>query len=239
MVTCALCDGNGQFLDYSKLLIRSAFKKNNMTVSISAYTDSEHFVRDINDGVRFDVVFLDIEMPKYNGIELVNILHQKTSGCLIVFLTSYTEFAVDAFELEVFRFIPKNEISQRIDKCISDLISRIRVQKEHSYVIQKNNTVEKLLYCDIKYVQKVGKYVNFVCTNGNEARVRKTLNEVLSALDKASFIPIDRGIFVNIAQISRLTECGVIFYDGETLPVSRTNVYRVKKILTDLWGEIV
>ena len=166
MVNCAICDDNKYFAEMAESLIRASFLETYSAVNLITYTNSEEFLRAVRDGKTFDVIFLDIEMPGENGIEVAKKIKEKIPGCIIVFLTSHVEYAVEGYELEVFRFIPKSDIEIKIKRCVEDIISRIELQNDFSYVIEKNNELERIRYKDIKYIKKDGKYACMSCTNG-------------------------------------------------------------------------
>jgi DNA-binding LytR/AlgR family response regulator len=236
MVSCAICDDNKFFTEMAESLIRASFLETYSAVDLITYTNSEEFLRAVRDGKYFDVIFLDIEMPGDNGFEVAKKIKEKTPGCIIVFLTSHVEYAVDGYELEIFRFIPKDNLESRIKRGVEDIVSRLELQNGSSYVIDKNNEFERIRYKDIKYIKKDGKYACIFCTNGREIRVRKNLVDVKKELEDSDFIIIDRGIIVNFIHISKLSENDLCMDDGERMAVSRSNIKELKRRLAIYWG---
>lgn len=236
MIRCAICDDNQQIIAHIEKLTSTFFTENHAPSQIKIYSDARQFVFDICENAFFDIAILDIEMPHYSGMELAKKLKEKQPECLIVFLTSHIEYAIDAFELDVFRYIPKTELESRLSKCISDAVKQINIQDTQSYIIIKNGILEKIPYKFIRYIRKSGKYTSLYCINNQETKVRKPISDVKNELNSREFITIDRGCIVNITQISKLAESDIYLNNGERLPVSRSNIKEIRRIIADYWG---
>ena len=79
-------------------------------LSISLFEDSTKLAKEIENGEYYDLFILDIEMPDLDGMELAKIIKSYIKNPIIIFLTSYTDYVYNAFEIEAFRFIPKESI---------------------------------------------------------------------------------------------------------------------------------
>ncbi len=239
MIRCAICDDEQHVLDNVKLLTESYFKKESINSDIRLYTDARQLLFDISDKISFDIAVLDIEMPYHNGLEIARKIKEHSPSCLIIFLTSYVKYAIDAFELEIFRYIPKAEIELRFLKYISEAVNIVKALDDQSYIVYKNFDIEKIQYKSIRYLRKNGKYTILYCTDNRETKIRKPINVVKKELNSEEFVTIDRGCIVNISYISKLLDYDVYLIDGERLPVSRSNIKRVRKIITCYWEGVL
>ena len=237
MFYCAICDDDAFFLDLINPKIKECFAKHNISCKISVYTSPEYLLRDIKNGMNYDVLFLDIEMPEMSGMVLANKIKSINPYNIIVFLTSHTEYAIDSFELDIFRFIPKIDFEKKIYKCIEDAISKLELQKNMSYTVVKKNIVTKLAYKQIMYIKKDGKYSCIYCTGGIVAKVRKPLKELFGELNQDEFIFVERGYIVNLAQISKIDGLDIYLFEGEKIPASRLLLNKIKEKLALYWGE--
>lgn len=103
-------------------------KKNNMVEIIGMYTDPlEAMV--VVEKLRPDLVFLDIDMPQLNGIEVASRLKSVLPDIEVVFVTAYSEYAVKAFELQAMDYILKPIMFERLDRTVERVLERIRIQK--------------------------------------------------------------------------------------------------------------
>lgn len=104
-------------------------------------------------------------MPQVDGMKLAKKIREYLPEVLILFVTSYVKYAVDAYELSVFRYIPKSELEKRLDRAIVDAFQMIMLQAEKYYLIQTALKSEKIPLKSIVYAQKDGRFC--LCRTGN------------------------------------------------------------------------
>ena len=108
MLQVGLCDDEPVLLDTLEEKVRRCFSENLIFAEIQAFTGGQNLLYEAEDGKRFDLLLLDIEMPGMDGLELASRLRLLLPDALLIFITSHVEFALDAYELSTFRYIPKN-----------------------------------------------------------------------------------------------------------------------------------
>lgn len=86
-------------------------------------------------------------------------------------------------------------------------------------------------------IEKDGKYSVITCIDNREIRIRKPLSQILSELDPAEFILVDRGCVVNIALISRISNHEVVCKNGALFSISRAKLKETKVRIANYWGE--
>lgn len=112
MIRIAVCDDEQNFIDQIHTILLSGAKGISCAVHISTYAYSKALLYDVEEGIHFDLLFLDIEMPETDGMSLAAAVRSQLPLSLIVFITSHTQYAVKAYELSVFRYIPKSELEK-------------------------------------------------------------------------------------------------------------------------------
>ena len=153
----------------------------------------------------------------------------------IIFITSHIEYAIDAFELSIFRYVPKDKRDAKLPQAVTDAIRLITLESGKVYTIQTNSRLEKIPYKDIMYIQREGK--NAEIFDGNETKkVRKSLQQVYEELDSEEFIFTDRGCIVNIIHVMQVKDGEAIMKNGEHLPISRSHLQDVKLKINSYWG---
>ena len=110
MLQVGLCDDEPVLLDTLEEKVRRCFSENLIFAEIQAFTGGQNLLYEAEDGKRFDLLLLDIEMPGMDGLELASRLRLLLPDALLIFITSHVEFALDAYELSTFRYIPKNNM---------------------------------------------------------------------------------------------------------------------------------
>jgi DNA-binding LytR/AlgR family response regulator len=170
-----------------------------------------------------DIVFLDIQMPGLNGMEVALHVPETTQ---IVFVTAYAEYAVQAFEAGAADYLVKPVNAARLMQTIKRLKTRSRdAAPLPPAVWQKvfanaaaapymkwikasvGSTVRLLMVSDVLYFQSDGKYTRVV-TATDEALIRLPLKSLAEQLDPAQFTQIHRGAIVNLEAVDRIERDG-------------------------------
>ena len=203
---------------------------------IVGYTTSGNLLYDITeDGFFFDLILLDIEMPGNTGMDIAEKIKPFLPNVKIIFITSHIEYAIDAFELSIFRYVPKDDIDKRLFCAIQDAIKLIELEDGKSYTIQTNSRFEKIPYKEIYYIQRDGKNAS-ISTAGGISKVRKSLQQVYEELNAEEFIYIDRGCIVNMIHIMQIKNGMAVLKNSVSLPISRTHLQEVKAQINNYWG---
>ncbi|MCX6253373.1 MAG: LytTR family transcriptional regulator DNA-binding domain-containing protein [Bacteroidia bacterium] len=198
-----------------------------------------------------DLVFLDIQMPRLTGIELVEVLTEKPE---IIFTTAYDQFAIRAFELNAVDYLmkpfPKRRFLDAVKKAIDKIrsgtgnnepASQLLAKKPESsspfnrVVVRKGNAINLIPVEQIKYVEAQDDYVMIYHSEG-KALKQQTMKFYEDNLPKADFVRIHRSYIVRIEGISKIEPYGkdnhiAILKSGDKLPVSRSGFKHLKEEL--------
>lgn len=237
MIYIAICDDDEKLIEDLKVEVCQVLKKIHQTADITAYTQSRMLQYDIEEGKYFDLILSDIEMPNVDGMKLAKYIKNYLPEILVIFITSYLKYAIDAFELSIFRYIPKSMIKMRLTQAIVDAVNMINLQSNKFYKIEMPSRIEKIPYNKIMYIRREGKNSEIVFVNGGITRVRKSLTQVFKELNSADFIYIDRGDIVNLAHIMGIRDGIVELKDGIRIPASHSRLEEIKMRLSEFWEE--
>ena len=174
-------------------------------------------------------------MPGISGMEIPRQIQNFLPNVRIIFVTSHTEYAIDAFELSIFRYVPKSNLEAKLTAAVTDAAKLIELEAGQEYIIQTANRMEKIPYRDIFYIQRDGKNACIVSSTGI-SKVRKSLQQVYQELNAPEFLFTDRGCIVNIIHIMKISGSTVILKNREQLPVSRSHLQEVKQKINRFWG---
>lgn len=237
MVRIAICDDEKEAVTLNEDIVKRDLQACGIGYEITAYTHSGNLLSDItDDGFFFDLILLDIEMPDLSGMELTKKIAAYLPNVKIIFITSHIEYAIDAFELSIFRYVPKNDLKERLTSAVVDAAKLIELEAGKEYIIQTAGRMEKIPYRDIFYIQRDGGKNSVICTAAGMSKVRKSLQHVFEELDTPEFIFIDRGCIVNIIHIMKVSGSMAFLKNGEALPISRSHLQDVKQKINHFWG---
>ena len=158
-----------------------------------------------------DLVFLDVEMPKMNGMEVAKALSELKNMPLIIFATAYPQFAAEAFRINAVDYLLKpydeDQLKQAISRVEKNLIPQAKVDVVSNLgklAVEKDGEIDYVHIEDILYMYREEK-VTKIITQKCEYEVKTALKELESRLTPFSFFRIHKGYLVNLKYVSRLT----------------------------------
>ena len=170
-----------------------------------------------------DLVFLDVEMPGMTGIELVKNLEKRP---IIILITSKTDYAVEAFELNVADYIIKPVTLSRFMVAVAKAKELFELkgqkvelnEKDKEYMFVRSNSIlTKIKINDITYIQALGDYVN-IYTHDNRYTVHITLKGMEEKLPEDKFYRLHRSYLIALDHIDKVEE-GTAFIGKHPVPI--------------------
>lgn len=204
----------------------------------------------IND-IKPDLIFLDIQMPKINGFELLELLEEPP---VVVFSTAFDQYALKAFEVNAVDYLLKpfsdDRFADAIKKAKMNLSNRDQHRKNvENLISSKENSEESLNRIVVKKASKIiiipvekithleaqDDYVMIYSPEGKFLK-QKTMKYFEDRLDSNNFIRIHRSYILNINCIKQIElfakdSYRVNLHDGTQLPVSKTGYQKLKEIM--------
>ncbi|RZS96389.1 LytR/AlgR family response regulator transcription factor [Cecembia calidifontis] len=189
-----------------------------------------------------DLVFLDVEMPKINGFEMLELLENPPA---IIFTTAYDHYAVKAFDAMAVDYLlkpfSKKRFAQAMQRFRDGKRSASEQQKETGngpvsrIVLKVRNEIKIIPIEDVHFLEANDDYVNIHTQEGKYLKNR-TLSHFEKTLDASQFIRVHRSYMVNLAEISRLEpyekdSFRIRLRSGEDIPISKTGLPKLKKAL--------
>ena len=181
-----------------------------------------------------DLIFLDIEMPEMSGIDLIKKLGAKKP--LIIFTTAKTDYAVEAFELNVVDYLVKpitqGRLVQAVEKAQETLDSNkqeVKVEEQGFVFVKDNGMLKRISIDDILFLEAMGDYVK-VHTAPKFHVVHATLKSIEEKLPSTKFLRVHRSYIVAINKIDFIQE-GTISIGKTTIPVADTHKANLNKRL--------
>lgn len=234
---CTICDDNPSAVKREKEIADRAFGEMNISADISVYTDSGQFMFELDDNKQIDILILDIEMPKVSGFEIAEYVKKLNPNCLIIFMTSHVNYAVDGYKLDIFRFVPKQDGDYRLKTALLDAAGVIDLESKKSYFIERHDMCGMLPCKYILYITKRGKNSEIYHLKSKEPiKIRKPLAVVFEELDSNEFIYISRGCIANMANVQKVDRREWVCKNGDRVPISASLYAEIKEKPLDFWG---
>ena len=212
---------------------------------IGECTDGFEAVKMINQE-KPEVVFLDIQMPKLDGFDVMELLDDPP---FIVFVTAYNEYALKAFESHALDYILKPFKIERLAKTLERVEKRLKESQgeqpvgqlldhhqEHNtplerILVRDRNRIHIIPVVDITHIEAQDDYVALY-TKERSFLKKETLYGLEKRLDNRQFVRIHRSYLINIDYLSKIEPYAkdskiAVLKDGKTLPVSRSGYQRL------------
>ena len=206
--------------------------ENNIAVTIDKFTGGGEFL-DIFDKGSYDVVFMDVYMDDMNGVQTSLELRKTDNDCRIVFITASDTHMLDAFSCHAFDYIMKPVSKERIFKVMDELLKTMP-SAGRVLELNKGRAKLRLSLSKIASILSSGHYVNIRTIGGESYSIRMTFSDIMGMIaDDKRFLPVNKGIVVNMEHISEITDGACILANGESYPLK----VRDKRAILAVWEE--
>ncbi|GLB52455.1 DNA-binding response regulator [Neptunitalea chrysea] len=180
-----------------------------------------------------DLLFLDIEMPGFNGIELYKSLKSNTK---VIFTTAYSEYAIEGFNVNAIDYllkpIAKDRFMVALQKATQTIHSNSKEKATITYLnVKVDYKIKQISLNEILFIESLDDYVRIHLKDNTNIVTRTTLKSMLEKLPETQFMRVHRSYIVAIDKLSSYYKQTIKIGDF-TIPVSET----YKKALTDIFN---
>lgn len=222
---------------------------------LQAHKDFE-VVAECNDGFagvkaimqhKPDLIFLDIQMPKINGFEMLELIESPPA---VIFTTAFDEYAIKAFEAHAIDYLLKPFSKERFEKAISKWLQHrtttrnvtqeipedVRQPEERNrVVVREGGNIRIIPVPEIIYIEAYDDYVK-IHTTKDVALKKKTMSFYENTLDPSQFVRIHRSYILQLSHLTRIEPLEKDTYiallkNGSKLPLSKSGYAKLKEIL--------
>lgn len=217
MVELVICDDELVFRNNLKDICGTELDLCGMKYHISEYECGEELVKSIDSHDKY-IIFLDIEMGKMDGMEAAKKIREKNRACVIIFVTSYSDYVFAGYEVHAFQYLLKPYQKERIVSVLHGALAEADIMEERYFVIEQRTGTLRILVKDIKYFFSDKRLVTVVL-HGKEYSFYGKLDEIAEKLPDY-FIRSHNRYLVNVTYVTAMDGNTAVIGE-EKLPVSR------------------
>jgi two-component system LytT family response regulator len=194
------------------------------------------------------LIFLDIQMPKINGFEMLELLEEKPS---VIFTTAFDEYAIKAFEAHAVDYLLKPFTKERFDKALEKFFNQAPVQKRNTedllqsatqlpsqserIVVKTAGKIKNIPIPEILYLEAADDYVKIHTKEGAFLK-NKTMSFFENTLPQEQFVRTHRSYILNVQEITRIDPYEkenhlAILRSGARIPVSKNGYGKLREVL--------
>lgn len=228
MLTIAICDDSPAEIENIKLLL-SEYSKT-CPLRIDTYTSSLDFMDVIENKSDADIYLLDIIMPYYTGLDLGKTILEKQENACLIFFTTSTEYALDAYGIDALQYLLKPVIKQSLFKALDRARSLLK-KKQKIIMINSKEGVIPAVHKDIYFVEYVNhcNYFHVLEYTVQSKSHRDSFEQSISELFKDEFfIQTHRAFLVNMRHILKMNSDSFIMNSKSIIPISKSRLKEVR-----------
>lgn len=225
----AICDDEPEHIEILKAYFNA---RPELSIESEPYFSGTSLVEDYRkNSVRYDALFIDMEMPGLNGIDTANAIREMDKRAIIVFVTSHTKYMQESFQCRPLDFLVKPVEKAALDRVIAAIVKTVSEERV-SITFTENKRIVSL-YCDeIIFCESEGHWIN-IHTATEIYRTRMTMAALEEKLAPGLFARAAKGYFVNLDQVRTIDGYDLHLRDTDrVLSLSRTYAKSFKQALT-------
>jgi len=238
MYNIAICDDTARELlgimnELSSYLKRKAPE---LETSIDVFSKSNDLIDSFREK-RFDLFLLDIIMPDKDGIETAKEIREYNPNAEIIFISTTSEFALDAFSVNAASYILKPFTSEQFEAALDRIFKKILEKKSEGITVKSlAGSLVSVDINDIMYIESREKTLRIVMKNTDDILTRSTLTGIYEHLEKYKCMAKCGGSYIiNLAAVRKFDAKSIIMNNGTAIPVPRRVLPEMKRIFVEFY----
>lgn len=208
----------------------------NLEIELSTYNNGNDLLSEFSSG-KFKLIFLDIYLNKddLTGIEIAKQIRIHDQECIIIFMTTSKDHALDAFEVDAMQYLVKPVDYNKI-KHIFDKMQKLFSENMRFIEVPSNGLSIKILLKDIYYIEVYNK-TSLIHTNVDTIKTYTPLSKLWELIDGSSFLKCHRSYIVNMFFIDDILENDFLLKNGDKIPITKESYSDIKQAYSDYFFE--
>ncbi|MGN0319584.1 MAG: LytR/AlgR family response regulator transcription factor [Lachnospira sp.] len=234
-----ICDDEIAICSELECYLLDFFREQTDDVEVFVWNSAETFINDVPEKVNVDILFLDIELPQKNGVDVGYYIRETIhdEGMHIIFISYKSSYAMELFDLHPYNFLIKPMKREKVYSEIQKLL-QLDSQDKRFFSYSYNKNRYKILMGDIIYFKSEKHHIKVIYVDGKKEYVGKLKDEIKKL--PSNFAMISQSVIVNVRHIRECLVTDLIMDNGDQLSISRSYrvTFNMKMIENSKWGEI-
>lgn len=229
MYQVIVCDDESKILNDITEKVQDTFYTHGILANYTSVDDARTLMN-LLQKERIDVLFLDIDMPYYSGMEIANYINTQGLQTLLIFVTSHDALVYQTFAYRPFGFIRKSYIDEELD-ALAMRVGQELIDRKQELVFSKGQEYIRIRLKEIVYIEAEGNYLIFYIGN-EKIKIRETMMRMESTLCQKGFVRCHKGYLVNLEYLVKMRTMELeLKYGSEhiVIPIGRSYEKDVRK----------
>ncbi len=228
MIKVAVCDDEKYYRDQIHAQLLLYLKARGLDASVDLFASGKEFLADRENLVRYDIVFLDINMEDIDGIQTAMEMRKFQSETCIVLVTAFLNYALEGYKVGAVRYIMKDALEVQMTECMDAVLKKMQIRQVTFSFVEG----ERTLYTDnIIYIESQGHKCIFLYLEKEmtTCQIYEKLDKIEEMLSGYGFLRTHKSFLVNMKRVRKVSNYLVTLDSGEELPVPRLRFHKVKE----------
>ena len=229
MIRVALCDDDISTLNEVQGFLDRYCRERKRDIVHTTFCSPLELLTEIERGIRYDILFLDILMPGQNGIETAAEIRGYDSNIKIIFLTSSAEFAVQSYTVEAYFYQLKPLRWESFSRVMDSALEKCGHEQENSLILQCKGMFTRIELGQLEFCEVIHRTLLFHLTSGKVLESTGSLDELSRKLAHYdNFLRIHRSYIVNLDYVQNISYRAVTMTCLTRIPIPRGKYNEIK-----------
>lgn len=230
-LTIAICDDSPADRDFVSALTARWAELRGHDLKLAPFPSAESFLFALSDQP-WDVLLLDIEMGRMDGVTMARQLRRVNDSIQIVFITGYSQYIAEGYEVAALHYLLKPVSEEKLFAVLDRAAAAVR-KNERALVLELPGETVRVPIHQIRYMEVRSNYVTIHAKE--DYTIKRTLKELADELDER-FYRLGRSAVVNLRFITRVTKTEACLSTGEALPLPRGSYEGINRAIINMEG---
>lgn len=235
MINIGICEDELHYRVNIKDMLGDILSTYSINYKIYEFSSGEELLS--NYPKDLDILIMDIQMKIINGMDTARKIREFDQNLEIIFMTSFSEFMQEGYEVKAYRYILKPISERKISRNILPRINEIMKKKNNYLTINVKNYVDRIKIDSIVYIETDRPNI-LIYTNDNKYTTKMSISKIDKILREHGFFRCHNSYIVNLKLVESMNS-NTLKIGEKYIPISKYRVKELKLALTNILGDIL
>lgn len=229
MIKIAVCDDEASALNEINVLLQRYRAERDQDITYITFHSPLELLLEIEKGMRFHILFLDVVMPGENGMTVAREIRQYDNAVKIIFLTSSSEYAVESYTVGAYFYQMKPVCAETFFRLMDSAIAECEMEQKCGLILRCKGGVTRIHLEKLEYCEVMGRTLLFHLENGKVLESSGSLDELCGKLEQYdNFLRPHRSYLINMEYIRNISYKAITMEDLAEIPIPHGKCSEIK-----------
>lgn len=233
MVRIGICDDEPASAEHIRQLVTEYFDNNDLSCSIRVFSDPVELLTYLDNRENYDILILDVYMPMMLGTDVAKELRNKGDRTHIIFLTTSTDHAIDAFAVRASDYLVKPAKKEAVFKALDEITEKLSNQSNRMFSVRTADGLVNILIHTITYIELMDRRLSIHTWDGEvilSRVIRGSFEEsIADVYNDSSFVQCQKSFVINMNHVKGMNAERFLLRNGTEIPISKKFYQEAKK----------